>query len=128
MAEIISCPACQRKLELAEAHFGQRVQCPQCQTPFMADPLAANVQTAPPVAKMPIPTVQARSRESSYGWDDRDDFRDYDDPIVVRNDAVPHRGSTILTLGIIAIVFLVLFYGCATIVCGPLAWIMGNRD
>lgn len=32
----------------------------------------------------------------------------------------PHRGTTILVLGILSLVV------CA--ICGPIAWVMGNRD
>src|SRR5262249_48612484 len=56
--------------------------------------------------------------------DDFDD--DYDDirrrPL--RRSGVPHRGGVILALGIIALVV----FPYTTIVCGPLAWVMGNSD
>ena len=38
-----------------------------------------------------------------------------------RRDLTPHRGATILTLGILSIVL-------SCIIIGPMAWVMGNND
>ena len=48
MAEIITCPACERKLQVPESFYGQTVQCPQCGQQFVADPHAQSVQSTPP--------------------------------------------------------------------------------
>ncbi len=36
MADIISCPSCQRRLHLPDEFVGQEVECPSCQTRFIA--------------------------------------------------------------------------------------------
>src|SRR5262245_44083821 len=140
MAEILACPACGRKLQVPESFYGQTVQCPQCAHQFVADPHAQNVQANAPA---PVPTSTAPS-SPSHDRDDKDDHddrenrddyddaprrrRDYDDDddisdnIGMRRRGVPHRGGMILALGIISLVI----FPYATIVCGPLAWVMGN--
>ncbi len=35
----------------------------------------------------------------------------------------PHRGTTVLVLGILGLVF-----GCFGVILGPIAWVMGNND
>ena len=130
MAEIITCPACQRKLQVPESFFGQLVQCPDCAHRFVADPHAQGVQSnAPPAVSSALPEPERLERPSRRRreFDDRDDFDDdFDDmrPLIRRGSGVPHRGGVILALGIIALVI----FPYSTIVCGPLAWVMGNAD
>jgi hypothetical protein len=122
MAEIITCPACARKLQVPESFYGQTVQCPECAHQFVADPHASSVQTAPsPTAPVsPQEGDRARRRKPDHD-DDFDD--DFDEMRHLRRSGIPHRGGTILALGIISFVFL----PCA-VICGPAAWIMGNTD
>lgn len=122
MAEILTCPACQRKLQVPESCFGQSVQCPECLNTFVADPHAASVQSTPPLlqpgagAGSPALKGALRRRE-----EDDDDYRH---TIPIRRGGIPHRGGMILALGIVALILL----PCTTIVCGPLAWMMGSSD
>jgi len=102
------------------------VQCPECAHQFVADPHASSVQTAPsPTAPVsPTSSPQEDDRPRRRKPDSDDDFDDdFDDMRPLRRSGVPHRGGTILALGIISIVFL----PCA-VICGPAAWIMGNSD
>jgi hypothetical protein len=127
MAEIITCPACARKLQVPESFYGQTVQCPECAHQFVADPHASSVQTAPsPIAPASPPSSpQEDDRPRRRKPDHDDDFDDdFDDMRPLRRSGVPHRGGTILALGIISLVI----FPYATVVCGPLAWIMGNTD
>ncbi len=52
MAEIVACPACQKKLQVPESFFGQTVQCPECKSMFVAQPPPGMA----PVSSVPPPT------------------------------------------------------------------------
>ena len=118
MAEIITCPDCQRKLQVPESYYGQTVQCPECSHTFVADPHAPNLQTQTTVVAPPAKEGRPRSR-------DRDDeHAEIDVMKPLRRSENPHRGGLILALGIVAIV---VFFPCS-IFCGPMAWSMGNTD
>ncbi len=147
MAEIISCPSCQRKLQIPENLLGQDVQCPTCGAAFAArsDQAAPVVQpqqpAAPPVpppapqpqrwgpestpppgrGDYPPPGPRRHSRRGDRYEDDYDDYDPYDRRPRSRRDMAPHRGSTILTLGILALVVL-------PVILGPIAWVMGHQD
>ena len=122
MAEIINCPACARKLHVPESFYGQTVQCPECAHQFVADPHASSVQTTPPGPKAPPQEDELPRRRRPDYDDDLDD--DFDERRPLRRPGIPHRGGTILALGIISLVI----FPYTTVVCGPLAWIMGNAD
>ena len=126
MAEIITCPACARKLQVPESFYGQTVQCPECAHQFVADPHASSVQTTPPAAPPVAPTAEPqeddRHRRRKHEYDDEFDD-DFNETRLLRRSDVAHRGGTILALGIISLVV-----PCAAVICGPLAWIMGNSD
>jgi hypothetical protein len=108
MPEIISCPSCQRKLQVPESLLGQDVQCPTCGATFVG-----TANGAPPVS---------RREPSSYPPPaPRPQRRDDSDRRRPRRDLAPHRGSTVLTLGILSLVIL-------PIVFGPIAWSMGHSD
>jgi hypothetical protein len=108
MAEIVTCPACQRKLQLAGANWDQPVQCPQCAHIFVATPAAA-----PP---LPAPKPMAAHR------DDELDIRRR----VIPRDYEPHRGPLIKALGLIGLVGGMVFV--LPLVLGPFAWLLGSRD
>jgi hypothetical protein len=126
MHEIISCPSCQRKLQVPESLLGQDVQCPTCGATFVGSP--AGVSQAPPSAR-PAPYPQSRPgpgpRRDDYG--PRGGYDDYDARERDRywrghrRDLMPHRGSAVLTLGILSLVI------CG-IIFGPIAWVMGHTD
>jgi predicted Zn finger-like uncharacterized protein len=76
---------------------------------------------------------RGRRRRSRYSRDDDDDDDDDDDRgrRRRRRDYLPHRGGAVLTLGILALVlpFVVPAVGSlAGLVCGIIAWSMGNSD
>jgi hypothetical protein len=123
MAEIITCPACRRKLQVPESYCGQTVQCPECAHTFMADPRVQGVQTTAPAA-----ASAGASSETDERWREREDDDEHDDfdlmrPLARRSE-IPHRGGVILAVGIMS---LVMFVPCA-LFCGPIAWVMGNAD
>jgi hypothetical protein len=124
MNEIIACPSCQRQVTVPEQFFGKQVQCPQCKHTFTARNPSEALQPGLP------PTVHTAPERPPVedAWDEpasaprRRRFEDDDaDDIAVRRSQVPHRGSAVLTLGILSLVV------CGPIL-GPIAWIMGNND
>lgn len=126
MPEIIACPECGRQLRVTEDLFGQMVKCPSCQATFTA----AVPDTPPPRGDGPRGAYEVRADEDEprrpvgrprrYA-DDEDDLDrpgrrrppvDYDE-----DRMRPHRGATILTLGILSLV----------LSCIPLAaWVLGG--
>src|SRR5438552_3387684 len=147
MAEIVTCPSCDKKLQVPEEFFGKKVQCPECKQQFLAKPASASVTGAPSVAPDPVPAWEKspgralarieedrpRRRPSRDDEDDdydrpsrrrsRDNEDDDDDrPRSRRRYLTPHRGGMILAFGILAIV------GIASLIFGPIAWVMGNAD
>jgi hypothetical protein len=134
MQEIINCPSCQRKLQVPEALLGQDVQCPTCGATFTA---TLGGQVLPQPGSGPAPGEPSYDVEQEPGprgeaaprrRDGADDYDDYDDEadrrrLRRRRDLLPHRGSTVLTLGVLALVI-----PCLSIILGPIAWIMGNQD
>jgi hypothetical protein len=122
MQEIISCPSCQRKLQVPDSLLGQDVQCPTCGATFVGN--AAGVSSVPPSAR-PAPYPPPSPRRDDYGprggydeYDQRDRGPYRRGP---RRDLMPHRGAAVLTLGILSLVV------CG-IVLGPIAWVMGHTD
>jgi hypothetical protein len=138
MAEIISCPSCQRKLQVPETLEGQDVQCPTCSATFVA---RISPQAPPrrygsdrPAESAGDRWSQREERQPAYDrppepprpWDDRPPpgygggHGGYDDYARRRGPRTAHRGPTILILGILGLVVL-------PILC-PIAWVMGNAD
>jgi hypothetical protein len=131
MSEIISCPSCQRKVQVPEALAGQDVQCPTCGATFVAQlpgmspsPPASEPWAAP--SEQPDSWRDRPSGRRSPPYNDRGEVgrypEDEDEPYGRhrQRDLIPHRGALILTLGILAI-----------FLCSPLgifAWVMGNTD
>jgi hypothetical protein len=154
MPELTQCPQCQRKLNVQESQLGQTVQCPVCGAYFTAEAAAAPRRPAAP-APAPEREPAPRERRDDRRRDDRDrdydDERrprrgrddDYDDdrrPRYDRRDEYrrrgyrdyggygdyrPHRGATVLVLGILSIVFCFPPVGW---ILGGIACGMGNTD
>jgi hypothetical protein len=118
MAEVLTCPKCDRKLQVPETLMGQDVQCPTCRATFLAQLGGATVEPAPaPARKLDHPKRRAE-------FDDDDDDFSFDRSRMRRRgrrNYEPHRGSMIMTLGIVSLVF-------AHLILGPIAWIMANHD
>jgi hypothetical protein len=133
MQEIVNCPSCQRKLQVPDSLLGQDVQCPTCGATFTAGS-GGGAPAGPVSSPAPAPTSDRPDAGYDVGPEPaerrerrrrpRDDYDDYDDdrdrPRRRRRDLAPHRGSLILTLGILSLVL------CN--ILGPFAWVMGNQD
>jgi hypothetical protein len=129
MSEIITCPSCQRKLNLQEEYLGQTVQCPSCGGQFTAEVPESSPPPAPrPEPEEPPDDYDRRERSRDYERPrrrrrDNDYDDDYDDRYRHRR---PHRGGVILTLGILG---LALFWiPLAGWILGGIALGMGNSD
>ncbi|HEY1375778.1 MAG TPA: hypothetical protein VGF55_03255 [Gemmataceae bacterium] len=104
-----TCPSCGGPLRVPDELYGKRVQCPTCQVIFVADD----------------PSPRRHDERPARRFRPADEYEvveDYDEPAPRRRRrwVEPHRGSTVLTLGILSLV-----------VCSPLgiaAWVMGNTD
>jgi predicted Zn finger-like uncharacterized protein len=69
-----------------------------------------------------------RRRRSRFSRDDDDvDDDDDDRPRRRRRHYAPHRGGAVLTLGVLSLV-LPFFFPLAGLICGIIAWSMGNTD
>jgi hypothetical protein len=129
MAEIVTCPACARKLQVPEDYFGKTVQCPECKETFLAQaiPVAAVTANAVPSA-VGAPAWEKpaapRADEDPRADQDEDDETDPDDDRPRRRQLAPHRGGMILAFGIVAIIGIAWLW----VVMGPLAWFMGQAD
>jgi hypothetical protein len=129
MDQILSCPHCRENVQVSESLLGKNVKCPVCGSAFVvslpgppaseavrpADPAWPEAPAAPGApAPYPRPVPQPR-RASMSEREPFDNDRDYEERRVE-----PHRGSTVLTLGILSLVV------CGAL--GPIAWVMGNTD
>ena len=125
MSDTITCPSCQRTLRVPESLLGQLVKCPTCQQTFTAALGGdANGAEAPPKkAGTPPPRPRARSEDEPPrpARRDEDDY-DEDRPRRRRRSyQQAHRGTLILTLGILSFFF-------AWPILGIIAWILGAND
>lgn len=129
MQEIINCPSCRRKLQVPDSLLGQDVQCPTCGATFVA--AWGNQTPDSPVPRSEQhpwqpPSNENPNRAEHYADEqvEGDEYEDYPHRprrYRRRRDYEPHRGSTILTLGILSL------FMCGPIL-GPIAWVMGNQD
>jgi predicted Zn finger-like uncharacterized protein len=117
----VSCPSCQSRLRIAEDLIGRTIRCPKCKSAFVVEedsPFGAVEEDVEVVDDEPPRPSRLRSPlPPPPGWRDDED----DDRLGRRSRyRPPHRGSLILTLGILSL-----------FVCAPLgiaAWLMGNAD
>lgn len=126
MPEITSCPECQRKLQVPEELRGQSVKCPSCAAVFTVRADTPAAAPAPPRLEQEAKAAPVTALPRSQRDDDYDDERldDEDYPRRRRRRSAhlePHRGSAILTVGILSLVIL-------GIILGPIAWVMGSGD
>jgi predicted Zn finger-like uncharacterized protein len=126
MSDTITCPSCQRTLRVPETLLGQLVKCPTCQQTFTAalDAEANGAAEAPPPRKeVTPPRERDRDADEPPRRARRDDEDDYDDRPRRRRRRYQqdHRGTLILTLGILSFFF-------AWPILGIIAWVMGAND
>jgi predicted Zn finger-like uncharacterized protein len=127
MPEVVSCPECAKKLRVPDNLIGKDVKCPTCGHTFTAV-IPSSAPPPPPKEEKEEeePTYRVlrrrdeeedrprrRSRRVDEDEDDEprrsrprryDDDED-DDDYARRRYLAPHRGGTVLTLGILSLVF-----------------------
>ena len=121
MSDTVTCPSCQRTLRVPESLLGQLVKCPTCQQTFTATLGGdANGAAEPPPAKG---APRERPEDEAPRPSRRDDEYDDDDRPRRRRRRYQqdHRGTLILTLGILSFFF-------AWPILGIIAWILGSND
>jgi hypothetical protein len=147
MPEVVTCPSCERKLRLPDDLLGQEVKCPTCGTTFLGEvsrPKPPVAEKKPEEDNEPTYRLESK-RRSRRSRDDEDDDRpsrrrsrrdddddddddrpsrrrrrrydDDDDPWARRRYLTPHRGATVLTVGILGIV--------VSLLCCPVGLVMG---
>jgi hypothetical protein len=133
MPNIVSCTQCSQQLQLPDNLIGQNVRCPKCNAIFAAGSAPPAVVAVTPgfVPQPPAPRRRDDYDEDDEEWDrprrrSRDDERYDDDDLHFRQRLQPHRGPTILTLGILGLVFCL----CPLLgwILGGIAMSMGNSD
>jgi len=116
MASIVDCPSCNRKLRVPDELVGRLVRCPTCTTTFTA---MIGVLEAEVIASSPPYQPHGEPVPAPTGGDE---FEDFPPTRRRRPPVAAHRGTLILTLGIVSIVV------CCCSFLGPVAWVMGNND
>jgi hypothetical protein len=132
MNEIITCPACQNKVQVPDEFLGRAVQCPECQHAFVAGGAAvrspANALFADPGDPMPASRPPraleplTAPRRPRYAVDE-EGAEPYDDWGRRHGMLRPDRGGMILAFGILTVVT-----PCLGLILGPMAWFMGSAD
>src|SRR5262249_43344580 len=144
-------------LSVPENLLGRKVKCPTCQTTFTAEASGSAPPPAPREEERPARRSDVQDRPSRRRDEDEDDRparrRDDDEDRPARrrdeededrpsrrrrrDDAdwddgggyrAPHRGGTILTLGIVSIFPGAFCCPLAGIICGIIAIVMANGD
>jgi hypothetical protein len=111
MAEVVTCPTCQRRLDVPPDLAGGPMTCPTCATSF-----------TPVLSEPEPPTV------------DYQPAPDDDLELRVRRDLLPHRGTMVLVFGILGLAFMPPSLCCGAIVSlagigfSVTAWVLGHGD
>jgi hypothetical protein len=127
MPSIVPCLSCSEQVRVPEELLGKAVKCPRCGETFTA-PASAAFTPTPAAIPVGEPTVESdHIEEDDRPWEH--DTRVHQG----RLDAEPHRGTLILTLGIISVasVGAIVCWGLGSLVGLPLgiaAWVMGHKD
>lgn len=139
MATIVDCPSCTRKLRVPDDLLGTRVKCPTCGGTFTAAASEATEVSPslsdavqPGLAAPPsLPPQTPPDPDSRAGMERQDemDERPWEAPAGIRRDWEPHRGTLVMTLGIVSVC--VAGCGMLAVIGLPMAiaaWVMGRRD
>jgi predicted Zn finger-like uncharacterized protein len=140
MPLVIHCENCRASLKLPEQYLGQEVRCPSCNKTFTAKESLENPPPRPPSWEPDRSEEAPRPRRDDdrppRRFDDEDRRRrDYDDDYGPprrrryyddRAYVEPHRGTSILTMGVLSMVFFCFFP--LAIGLGIGAIVMANND
>jgi hypothetical protein len=112
------CPDCGRTLRVPDALRGKRVKCPSCGRPFKVplEDVEVDDDVVPGVAEID----EDYDDEQGEGYEKHEDKKGTSRRSRRRRPE-PHRGTMVLTLGILGIVLVPIIFG-------PMAWSMGSSD
>jgi hypothetical protein len=136
MPIVVSCPACQRALQIPEEFFGKTVQCPDCKHTFEASASSTGVQSGPAPTAPPPPKEAVSERPAAPRWADDDEEHDEGErpPSIRRRGGTSSQASMILTFGILGVSLSAVGTCCCILltVCGLglsiAGWIMGHTE
>ncbi|MCI0460620.1 MAG: zinc-ribbon domain-containing protein [Gemmataceae bacterium] len=115
MPKTTFCQQCGQELQIPDELMGRMVKCPSCGTTFVATAAGGGGgMTAP------VPEPEPQYPEPGLAPRPRDRYED-EYPRRRRSHMQPHRGSLILTLGIVS-------FFCFSCILGPVSWAMGASD
>lgn len=123
MAMTVVCPSCSRNLNVPADLIGELVKCPVCSQNFKVEADAEPVPVVPEVRPVEPMSAAPPDAEPSRPKLKDEDPASWEFTPNRRRDLQPHRGSTILVLGILSIVL-----PFANLILGPLAWALGSAD
>jgi len=128
MNDVITCPACERKVQLPREYLGRNVQCPECKRTFLAGDPMTGIATDPSLPPMPsisnAPESPTALDEAAPRYPARHDDDDaFDDWGVRRAQLRRDHGGVVLALGILSVVI-----WCLGAVFGPIAFFVGGSD
>src|SRR6185369_10920270 len=100
--EIVTCPSCQRQLQIPENFLGQLVQCPDCRHEFTAEPPVSAMQSGAP---SPSRNAPREDRPSRPRYDDDREDDDLSDLSISRRRGhmQPRRATLVLVMGILSV-------------------------
>ena len=131
MAIEFQCEHCNTTLRVSDEHAGKRAKCPKCQAVnlIQAGGQASQSEFATPGGiQSPLSSPEADAQESYFDGDSAAASKAVANPYSASNVGAmggynqAHRGSMILTLGILSLVCNVM------LVPGIMAWILGRAD
>ena len=112
----LPCSGCGQQLRVRDEDAGRQARCPQCGAITSVPPSSPQGSIGPTPSPEPQPSVASTNPYSpppSFAGD-----APY--PSSSPNFGTPHRGTTILVLGILGVT--------CCFICAPIAWIMGSTD
>jgi hypothetical protein len=122
MGTIVECPSCHRPLHVATDLLGYPLNCPACATTFEVAESAGSKATETRALEEIAPGDEEAGDEEDRPWDQKEHRR-------VRRDCEPHRGRTVLILGIVGLgVSMMGWLGVFGLPLGISAWVMGQGD
>jgi predicted Zn finger-like uncharacterized protein len=142
MHEVIACPLCKRQLRVPDGVLGQAVKCPSCQSTFTAALPSVSPRRPDPEDTGDIyqlredlddpprsSLLHLRSEEFDEEGDyyrDRERSRQQRRGHLDLGRPIPHRGASVLTLGILSLVF--FFVPLMSWIMGGIALAMASQD
>jgi hypothetical protein len=122
MGTIVECPSCHRPLHVATDLVGYPLHCPACAITFEVTPTGPSQTNESRLLGEVLPARSDAEEEEDRPWDQKEQRR-------VRRDCEPHRGGTVLALGIVGLALSMMgLFGVLGLPLGIAAWVMAQGD